>query len=817
MNVSAWRDYNKSFTETGSYWFPPNVTQFKLEMKNGTNYTIYLRGFTSAGAGKPTQWSHETPIADPPVPPVRLHKVLSTSVTTAELALHPVPDIHGPISSYEVIISARNGDNSSDLCAGYTSTHYNSSSSPRLYTAALIPAHNLTEPTTLTLGDGRRYSDFFNAPLHAGQQYSVSVRVTSAWKEVEKWSCVEYSRFTVREPWNVPVAAMAGVGVAVFMLLILVVLLVLWKRGLLRLMGQKSLKTRGIPLKKHDGSGKKKTIPVENFLEIVKNFQSKELMVQEETEEEENSNMLPVGRYSEYKELPPGLLYPCNVATLEENISKNRYKTVIPWPLPGTVADFWHMVWQEKSSVIVMLTGLEEKNKVKCACYWPEQGETYGDITIYLQKVKQTGATITRSFILRKSGVQRVVEHFHYLQWPDHGVPSKHSGLLQVVEQMHICNVPGSGPVIVHCSAGIGRTGTFIALDILLKMGRAENKVNVFTCTSQLRRSRTNMVQDKEQYVFLYNILLETLLCGVTSVAVEDIQVHIHRMGELDPVTKISGYMKEFQELEKLRGLYHIGSYKEGEKPENLAKNRYCSILPGDGCRPILISVSNKQGLPGYINAVFINSNLLNDAFVVTQLPLKQTLGDFWSLVWDYKCTSVVLMHDPPDMSEMTAQFWPEKGEARYGGFIVMKISKVLATGHKEITLCVRPCNEPVDSSLKVKLYQLTIWPKNQSVPLNPSTFIGLIGKLEKHQQQMEGSHVLVTCCDGASRSGLLCAGAIVCDQIRSDGCLDVSQAVRSLKKRRVQLIPNPEQYAFCYTLAQSYLDSFETYGNFTH
>uniref|UniRef100_A0A8C5N3U8 Uncharacterized protein n=1 Tax=Leptobrachium leishanense TaxID=445787 RepID=A0A8C5N3U8_9ANUR len=180
MNVSAQRDYNKSFTETGSYWFPPNVTQFKLEMKNGTNYTIYLWGFTSAGAGKPTQWSHETPIADPPVP---LHQVLNIGVTTAELELHPAPDINGPISSYEVIISAGNGDNSSDPCAGYTSTHFNSSSSPRLYTAALIPARNLTEPTTLILGDGRHYSGFFNAPFHAGQRYSVSVRVTSAWRE----------------------------------------------------------------------------------------------------------------------------------------------------------------------------------------------------------------------------------------------------------------------------------------------------------------------------------------------------------------------------------------------------------------------------------------------------------------------------------------------------------------------------------------------------------------------------------------------------------------------------------------------------------
>ncbi|XP_075118447.1 receptor-type tyrosine-protein phosphatase alpha-like [Leptodactylus fuscus] len=481
------------------------------------------------------------------------------------------------------------------------------------------------------------------------------------------------------------------------------------------------------------------------------------------------------------------------------------------------MADFWSMVWQENSSVIVMLTALEEQNKVKCDCYWPEQAQTYGDITVSLQKVAQTGAIITRSFSLKKvhSTVQMTVEQLHYMEWPDHGVPSKTSSLVQLVEKMNKCNTPGSGPVIVHCSAGIGRTGTFIAFDILLKMARAVKKVNVHSCVLQLRKERVNMVQNKEQYAFLYDLLLETLLCGTTSVAVPDIERHLSHMTRRDPRTHMDGYEREFQALEKITELYQIYQCKEAKKTENQRKNRNSRILPGDHCRPILMSALTRHGTPGYINAVFVNSNSLDDVMVVTQLPMKETLEDFWSLVWDYNCTSVVMMHGAQDLQQIGSRFWPDKGVAHYGSFSVMANTKKSENGYRWTALSFWRENEPSDSSLDLKLWQLDSWPLNQELPQNPSDLITVIGEVEKSHQQTAGSHILVTCGDGASRSGLFCAGLILCDQIRSDGMVDVSQAVRSIRKRRCQFIPSKDQYSFCHVLAQSYLDSFETYGNF--
>ncbi|KAM8960970.1 LOW QUALITY PROTEIN: receptor-type tyrosine-protein phosphatase epsilon-like [Pelodytes ibericus] len=872
MNVSAEREYNHSFTGEEAHWFPPNVTEFILQFKYGTNYTIQLRGFTLAGAGEYTEWRYQTPISDPPT---ALQQTISVGVRTAEMQLHPVPDLHGPISDYEIIIFMGQRKNLSGVCLGYSSTHYNSSTAP--YTAALLPAHNITEPVTLSLGDGKHYSGFLNAPLRPGYNYTVYVRVTSRWKEVQ--ATIPFISDIFRPPQQyagsgcriggciLRAAGFSGSGDPqeswIFQMKKLnecsVKMLYFMYLSLNRSRSLRctSFKTSSIPLRRQDGPGKKKDVPVEDLLRVVKDFRKMEVMTMEESEAEENSNMLPVGRFKEYKELPSGLLYPCEAATLEQNIPKNRYKKVIPYdesrvrlqsngsgsdyinasyidgyknskfyiatqgPLPGTVADFWQMVWQENCPVIIMLTGLEEQNKVKCERYWPEQSDTYGDITVSVQRSMQTGAITTRSFLMKKvstlggGGGSRTVEHLHYLEWSDHGVPSKLSGLLQLVEQMNKSKVPGSGPILVHCSAGIGRTGTLIALDILLKMARAVRKVNVYNCILQLRKKRVSMVQNKEQYVFLYDTLLETLLCGVTSVSVLKIQKCVQSLAAFDPITNVTGYTKEFQDVQKLTGLYQLCSFKEGEKPDNKSKNRDPTILPADHCRPILMSTSGRESASGYINAVFVNSNAQADIFLVTQLPMKQTLSDFWALVWDYKCTSVVLMQHPQDVAEMSGHFWPERGEGRYDNYSVKMISKAEQTGYNETTLCLKHGQESVPSSMEVKLWQLTCWPKDSPVPNNPAAFVSLLEVTEKRQQMMSDGHVLVMCHDGASQSGLFCAGAIVCDQIRSDGCLDVSQAVRALKKRRSQLIPSVIQYAFCYTLAQSYLDSFETYGNF--
>ncbi|NXI62765.1 PTPRK phosphatase, partial [Anseranas semipalmata] len=364
------------------------------------------------------------------------------------------------------------------------------------------------------------------------------------------------------------------------------------------------------------------------------------------------------------------------------NQGKNRYKSIIPYdhcrvvlqpsdtgngyinasyvdsyrsprffiaaqgPLSGTVVDFWQMVWQEKTSVIVMLTGLVEQNKTKCEQYWPEQEQVYGDFTVTLNNTRTTTGLVTRIFCLQKAGcaLPRVVEQFHYLLWPDHGVPRNPAQLLCLVEMM---NKRGSeaGPVLVHCSAGIGRTGTFIALDFLLKMAKAEGKVDVFHCVQKLREQRVSMVQTKEQYAFLYEVLLEGLLCGSTAVPVERVASHVRCLQGAETQSQSNVLEKEFKAVQKFSELFQLLPCREAEKPSNQPKNRKPGILPADSCRPILMSSLNADGSPGYINAVFANTYTNEDRLIITQLPFSSTLVDFWALVWDYTCTSVVVLN----------------------------------------------------------------------------------------------------------------------------------------------------------------------------
>ncbi|NXY12261.1 PTPRK phosphatase, partial [Pteruthius melanotis] len=387
------------------------------------------------------------------------------------------------------------------------------------------------------------------------------------------------------------------------------------------------------------------------------------------------------------------------------NQNKNRYKSIIPYdhcrvvlqpsdtgngyinasyvddsplpsqgPLAGTVVDFWQMVWQEKTSVIVMLTGLVEQNKIKCEQYWPEQEQVYGDFTVTLNNTWTTTGLVKRIFCLQKAGcaLPRAVEQFHYLLWPDHGVPRNPSQLLCLVEVVNkrVLEAP-AGPVLVHCryragrvwvlghcqqgqhwptvfcvlSAGIGRTGTLIALDFLLKMGRAEGKVDVFHCVQQLREQRVSMVQTKEQYSFLYEALLEGLLCGNTGVPVESITALVHSLREDETSGHNSVLEKEFKALQRFSELFQLLPCREAEKPRNQPKNRKPGILPADSCRPILMSSVNADGSPAYINAVFASTYTEEERIIITQLPFPTTLVDFWALVWDYTCTSVVVLN----------------------------------------------------------------------------------------------------------------------------------------------------------------------------
>ncbi|XP_037980369.1 receptor-type tyrosine-protein phosphatase F-like isoform X4 [Motacilla alba alba] len=853
LSITARHAGDSSVLESERLRLNGSVTEHRLpEHGPGSSYAVMIQGLTAAGAGAALlREFHSNSSSDTPRPQgigCRSARDVAPSQGTAVLPLRPIARGSEAAREHQLIVATtRDASLVESICSGQPRL-----SNGSVYLAAVL---NLTAPTDFVLGDGSRGQGRHNAALSPGRDYTALLRLVRLGPQAEKFTCVCYSFSVGQEPssllYSKPVVMTVALTVA-FLALGILLLFVVFRLKCNSSRGSENSST--IPLRgcQKDVCKPNTQIPVEELLEALKMFKREE--IEAEQTDDESVNRHGAGLLREYQQLSSTLLHPCNAGKELCNQNKNRYKSIIPYdhcrvvlqssdsgngyinasyvdtyrsprffiaaqgPLAGTVVDFWHMVWQEKTSVIVMLTGLVEQNKIKCEQYWPEQEQVYGDFTVTLNNTWTSTGLVKRIFSLQKAGcaLPRAVEQFHYLLWPDHGVPRNPSQLLCLVEVVNkrVLETP-AGPVLVHCSAGIGRTGTFIALDFLLKMGKAEGKVDVFRCVQQLREQRVSMVQTKEQYSFLYEALLEGLLCGNTGVPVESIASLVHSLREDETSGCNRVLEKEFKALQRFSELFQLLPCREAEKPRNQPKNRKPGILPADSCRPILMSSVNADGSPAYINAVFASTYTEEERIIITQLPFPTTLVDFWALVWDYTCTSVVVLNQLQELDKTYVQFWPSQGEDDYGRFHVQLISEEPGAGFTTWTLVLSNRQQPKKSAVEIRLHQLTDWPMQQHLPPHPDTIISLLGKVETHHRQSQDGHILVTCWDGASRSGIFCAASFLCEQIQSEGMVDVSQAVRMLKRRRRQFIRNVEQYGLCYELALSYLNSFETYGNF--
>ncbi|XP_038620196.1 tyrosine-protein phosphatase non-receptor type 5 [Tachyglossus aculeatus] len=178
-------------------------------------------------------------------------------------------------------------------------------------------------------------------------------------------------------------------------------------------------------------------------------------------------------------------------------------------PIVNTVSDFWRMVWQERSPIIVMITNIEEMNE-KCTEYWPEHQVVYEGIEVTVRRIIQADDYRLRLITLRSGDEVRSLRHYWYTSWPDQKTPDQAPPLLQLVREVEEARrhgQRGGPPVIVHCSAGIGRTGCFIATSICCQQLKNEGIVDILRTTCQLRQDRGGMIQTCEQYQFVHHVM----------------------------------------------------------------------------------------------------------------------------------------------------------------------------------------------------------------------------------------------------------------------------------------------------------------------
>ncbi|XP_047231189.1 tyrosine-protein phosphatase non-receptor type 18 isoform X2 [Girardinichthys multiradiatus] len=240
------------------------------------------------------------------------------------------------------------------------------------------------------------------------------------------------------------------------------------------------------------------------------------------------------------------------VGSLKENIKKNRYKDILPYdqtrvvlslqtsgshsdyingsfiqgasgdckyiasqgPLSSTVTDFWRMIWQHSVKVIVMACRETEMGKRKCECYWaaPHQSAAFGPFTVTTQVEKRYNEDIVvRTLTVSYQQDAHSVIQFQYLSWPDHDVPYETAGVLDLLEQARRSRGADTSPVLIHCSAGCGRTGVICALDYiydLLVTKQITKDFSILNIVLELRRQRPSAVQTKDQYRFIFTAVI---------------------------------------------------------------------------------------------------------------------------------------------------------------------------------------------------------------------------------------------------------------------------------------------------------------------
>uniref|UniRef100_A0A673I3U2 protein-tyrosine-phosphatase n=1 Tax=Sinocyclocheilus rhinocerous TaxID=307959 RepID=A0A673I3U2_9TELE len=475
-------------------------------------------------------------------------------------------------------------------------------------------------------------------------------------------------------------------------------------------------------------------------------------------------------------------------------------------PKQETVYDFWRMVWQENCFSIVMITKLVEVGRVKCCKYWPDESEMYGDIKITLLKTETLAEYTVRTFALERRGysAKHEVCQFHFTSWPEHGVPYHATGLLAFIRRVKSSTPLDAGPVVVHCSVGAGRTGCYIMLDVMLDMAECEGVVDIYNCVKTLCSRRINMIQTEEQYIFIHDAILEACLCGETAIPVNEFTLAYKEMLRVDSQSNSSQLREEFQTLNSVTPHLDVEECSIALLPRNREKNRSMDVLPPDRALAFLVTTEGESN--NYINAALMDSFHRPAAFIVTPHPLPGTTSDFWRLVFDYGCTSVVMLNQ----LNQSNSYWPEPGLQQYGPMQVEFLS--MSADEDIITRLFRVKNVTrlQEGQLVVCQFQFLRWSAYRDVPDSKKAFLNLLASVQKWQRECGEGRTVVHCLNGGGRSGTYCASNILMEMIQYQNMVDVFYAVKTLRNAKPNMVETLEQYRFCYELVLEYLDCLE-------
>ncbi|XP_008282979.1 receptor-type tyrosine-protein phosphatase C, partial [Stegastes partitus] len=494
-------------------------------------------------------------------------------------------------------------------------------------------------------------------------------------------------------------------------------------------------------------------------------------------------------------------------------------------PKDETVADFWRMIWEQQSSIIVMVTRCEEGNRVKCAQYWPSidrQTEIFEEFVVKLNSEDHCpDYTIRRLSLMNKrdKNSEREVTHIQFMSWPDHGVPGEPHLLLKLRRRVNAFKNFFSGPIVVHCSAGVGRTGTYIGIDAMMEGLEAEGRVDIYGYLVRLRRQRCLMVQVEAQYILIHQALLEHNQFGETETSLSELHNTVSTLQQKNSDNEPTLMEDEFERLPTFK---NWRTSNTGITEENKKKNRCPSVIPYDYNRVLLKldegrsrdsdqdedeeeeESSDEEDMDStiYINASQLDGYWSPRALIAAQTPLTDTIAHFWSMVYQKKVSTVVMLSDCSE-GEKESAYWDEDKKT-FGEIEVEVASTDTFPAFIRRNMLIRHVKRK--ESRPVKHFQFLKW-ESRDLPEKPQDLTDMIKDIKHNcgsSKLQRSIPTVVHCNDGSSRCGVFCALWNLLDSAETEKLVDVFQVAKTLRKERQNMLSSLEHYQFLYSALEA-------------
>ncbi|XP_067679911.1 receptor-type tyrosine-protein phosphatase mu-like isoform X2 [Haliotis asinina] len=536
----------------------------------------------------------------------------------------------------------------------------------------------------------------------------------------------------------------------------------------------------------------------------------------------------------EYKALPRDLQtdIPHTVGMKEENRKKNRYKNICAYdhsrvelplmdgdpnsdyinachiqgysknedfiasqgPTKKTMVDFFRMLWELRVPIVVMLTNVMEEGKRKCEQYWDAEG----DFDVQEFKVTVTDTTSYAQYTVRtlqiskpeSSDSSRSVTQYHFTAWPDKSVPSSPWSLIHFRNNV-MTSDREKGPIVVHCSAGVGRTGTFIGLDWLMRMADEVGHVDIYDCVERMRTDRVNMVQTLDQYIFLH----EALALSVLLPPPQSSHAFLSQ-----PTIDDAAMMSEFMKLNSFIG-------KDSERSTESAgfTLRSCestmSLDEENGTKEAL--GDDNDGLD-YAGVVFVPGFWYRKQFLLMDTPDVTSADEFYRWMYDLDIQTIVTLdHDNPKL-------WPELNDV-----VEFDSCRVTCTSKETQGRAVVRTLVYHEEDLETTMTHLTCPEWADSTNLSESPYI-VIDFIKTVKQNISGDRpVVVQSSPSHGNGGIFCCVSTMIDQAEVDQTVAIPHVISQVRAYRPEVIRSMAEYNLCYRCVRSLLEDTHVYTNY--